>query len=280
MDQQANTTRAYKDTVFSSLFYTCKDAVENAKSLYKALTGIEVQNAEKCRLEDVIFREFKNDVAYIMDDRLVCFIEHQSTLNANMPLRFFIYAARTYERRFMSGDLVYTSKLVPIPTPEFYVLYNGTSELRDTVQSLSDSFKSQTDSPQLELKVRVIDINYDHLKGTSLADCQPLNEYAILVDKVREYHGNMVQAVNDCIKQNVLVGYLEYYGSEVVNMLFEEYDAEKAKRILVEETRQDALKEGEASMIKRLYDLGNSVKQIAALFKMPESDVEKMLAMN
>ena len=71
-------------------------------------------------------------------------------------------------------------------------------------------------------------------------------------------------------------------------MLFEEYDAEKAKKILVEETRQDALEEGEAKgvekgeagMIKRLYELGNTVKQIASLFKMPESEVERFLAMS
>ncbi len=75
-------------------------------------------------------------------------------------------------------------------------------------------------------------------------------------------------------------------------MLFEEYDSEKAKKILVEETRQDALEEGiaegeakgvekgEAGMIKRLFELGNTVKQIASLFKMPESEVERFLAMN
>lgn len=73
-------------------------------------------------------------------------------------------------------------------------------------------------------------------------------------------------------------------------MLFEEYDADKARRVLVEETRKDALakgrkegeekgrKEGEAGMIKRLYELGNTVKQIALLFNMPESEVENYLA--
>ena len=75
-------------------------------------------------------------------------------------------------------------------------------------------------------------------------------------------------------------------------MLFEEYDAETARKVLIEETREDALEEGkakgraegraegEASMIKRLYQLGNTVKQIASMFRMPESEVEKFLAMN
>lgn len=290
MEQTTNTTRAYKDTVFSSLFYTCDNAVENAKSLYKALSGQDVKNAEKCRLEDVIFREFKNDVAYIMDDKLVCFIEHQSTINPNMPLRFFIYAARTYERKFMSGDLVYTTKRVKIPTPEFYVLYNGRTALSQDILKLSDSFRATVDMPQLELITKVIDINYDKLVGTDLSQCQTLTDYAFLIDKVRENNGDIEKAVKDCIKENVLVDYLEYYGSEVVNMLFEEYDVDKARKVLIEETREDALeegraegeakgrKEGEAGMIKRLYELGKTVQEIASLFKMPESEVEKYLA--
>lgn len=223
-----------------------------------------------------------------MDGKLVCFIEHQSTINPNMPLRFFIYAARTYERKFMSGELVYTSKLVRIPAPEFYVLYNGRTPISQNVLKLSHSFKAEDNEPQLELIAKVIDINYDRLKGTELEHCRTLSEYAFLVDKIREYHGDIEKAVKNCVGQNVLADYLTYYGSEVINMLFEEYDAEKAKRIMLEEAREDAIAEGkaqgraegEASMIKRLYQLGNTVKQIAALFRMPESEVEKYLAFN
>ena len=159
-------------------------------------------------------------------------------------------------------------------------MYNGRTALSDDILKLSDSFKAPTDVPQLELITKVIDINYDKLLGTELSQCRTLKEYAFLIDKVRENHGDMEKAVKDCIKENVLVHYLEYYGSEVVNMLFEEYDVDKARKVLIEETREDALKEGQASMIKRLHDLGNTVKQIASMFKMPESEVEKYLAMN
>ena len=159
-------------------------------------------------------------------------------------------------------------------------MYNGRTALSDDILKLSDSFKAPTDVPQLELITKVIDINYDKLLGTELSQCRTLKEYAFLIDKVRENHGDMEKAVKDCIKENVLVHYLEYYGSEVVNMLFEEYDVDKARKVLIEETREGVLKEGQASMIKRLHDLGNTVKQIASMFKMPESEVEKYLAMS
>ena len=82
---EVKTTRNYKDTLFGSLFYSCDEAVENAKALYKALTGKEVHHAEKYRLEDVLFRQFLNDVAYIMDDVFICFIEHQSQYGTAAP---------------------------------------------------------------------------------------------------------------------------------------------------------------------------------------------------
>lgn len=207
------TTRNHKDTVFSSLFYECKDAVENAKELYKALTGKTVRHAEKCRLEDVLFREFKNDAAYIMDGKFICFVEHQSTINPNMPLRFLIYAARTYERKTISDEkLMYSSRLIKIPTPEFYVLYNGTDKLTDTHLKLSDAFDEKTDHPNLELKIEVIDINYSHLKDTKLEQCKTLYEYSYLVKKIREYKGDVAKAVDECIESNVLADYLTFYG--------------------------------------------------------------------
>ena len=41
---------------------------------------------------------FRNDVAYLIDDKIIALVEHQATVNANMPLRFLQYVARLYER--------------------------------------------------------------------------------------------------------------------------------------------------------------------------------------
>ena len=208
MDQEKNTARNYKDTVFSSLFYECENAEENAKDLYKALTGRTVCNAEKCRLEDVLFREFKNDVAYIMDGKFVCFIEHQSTINPNMPLRLLIYAARTFERYFLNENLIYSSNLLKIPTPEFYVLYNGSRGLKSDKLKLSTAFEEEVEKPDLELIVNVENINYDRIKGTRLEKCQVLSDYSFLIEKIREYDGDIERAVKDCIELGVLTEYL------------------------------------------------------------------------
>ena len=243
-------TRNYKDTLFGSLFYSCDEAVENAKALYKALTGKEVQKVEKCRLEDVLFRQFLNDVAYIMDDVFICFIEHQSSINPNMALRLLIYLARTYER-FFTGDDLYRSTLIKIPTPEFYVLYNGKDKLKTDTLTLSSMFKAEAKSPQAEVIVKVININYDNLSETVLKNCKILSDYSFVIDTVRKYDGDVETAIKECIEQGVLSDYLKHYGSEVVNMLFEEYDAEKALEIKEQEGYEKGKAEGEADGEKK-----------------------------
>ena len=236
-------TRNYKDTLFGSLFYSCDEAVENAKALYKALTGKEVQKVEKCRLEDVLFRQFMNDVAYIMDDVFICFIEHQSSINPNMALRLLIYLARTYER-FFTGDDLYRSTLIKVPTPEFYVLYNGKDKLKTDALTLSSMFKAEVKSPQAEVIVKIININYDNLSETVLKNCKILSDYSFVINTVRKYDGDVETAIKECIEQGVLSDYLKHYGSEVVNMLFEEYDAEKALEIRGQEGYEKGKAEG------------------------------------
>lgn len=237
-------TKNHKDTVFSSLFYECENAVDNAKSLYKALTGKDVAEIEKCRLEDVLFREFKNDVAYIMDGKWVCFIEHQSTINPNMPLRLFVYAARTYER-FITGNSIYSSTLIKVPKPEFYVLYNGKTKLEDNSLKLSTSFSDNTGDLTAEINVKVFDINYSRM-DVQLKSCHALSDYALLIEKIRQNNGNIDKAVKECVDNNILKEYLSFYGSEVINMLFEEYNAEKALEVRGKEEYEKGLITGKS----------------------------------
>ncbi len=279
-------TKNYKDTVFSSLFYECKDATDNAKNLYKALTGKEVEEIEKCRLEEVLFREFKNDVAYIIDGKWVCFIEHQSTINPNMPLRLFVYAARTYER-FITGDMIYSGNLVKVPKPEFYVLYNGKTKLKDDNLKFSTAFYDNTGDTTAEINVKVLDIDYGRM-NTQLKNCRTLSGYAFLVDSVRKNNGNIEKAVKECVDNNILKEYLTFYGSEVINMLFEEYNAEKALEIRGKEEYEKGKADGEitgeekgtAKMIQRYYQWEKNIKKISDIFKMPETEVTRFLAMN
>ena len=52
--------------------------------------------------------------------------EHQSTWSYNMPLRGYRYSAELYNDYIVRNNLdVFRRKLIKIPTPQYYVFYNG-----------------------------------------------------------------------------------------------------------------------------------------------------------
>ena len=122
--------RAHKDSLFVDFFYGDETAKKNLLSLYNALHDTDVQDENlihKVKIEDVLYKNFKNDISFEVNGRVLVFGEHQSTVNPNMPLRCLLYAGRAYEQ-LIEDDARYKTKLVQIPTPEFYTFYNGEKE--------------------------------------------------------------------------------------------------------------------------------------------------------
>ena len=75
--------RDYKDSVFRMLF---RDRT-NLLSLYNAVNQTSYTDPEELAvitLENAVYMNMKNDVAFLMDFRLNLY-EHQSTWNPNMP---------------------------------------------------------------------------------------------------------------------------------------------------------------------------------------------------
>lgn len=74
-----------------------------------------------------------------------------------------------------------------------------------------------------------------------LEKCQVLKEYSQFIDKVNA-HGTdrhkLELAVKECIKEGILAEYLLRKSSEVVNMLFDEYDYETDIRVKMDEVEE------------------------------------------
>ena len=80
------TNKKYKDTVFRMIFNNKKEALGLYNNLFDTnYTDESLVNI--VTLEDVLFIPRKNDVAFTMNGRFVVLVEHQSTINENMPLR-------------------------------------------------------------------------------------------------------------------------------------------------------------------------------------------------
>ena len=223
--------RRYKDSVFVDFFSEDRTAKANFLALYNALHGTDYQSTailKNIRLKQVLYMSFANDVSYLVDNKIIVLAEHQSTINPNMPIRCLEYIARLYEQFYKSKEK-YSRKQLAIPTPEFYVFYNGKEPYRgDSLLKLSDSFTQTHDEYALELSVKVVNINYDKASEI-LKLCKPLEQYSLFVDAVRrniavdKEHG-FEKAIKECIRNDILREYLQRKSKEVLNMLIGEYD--------------------------------------------------------
>jgi hypothetical protein len=254
MEAAVGANRTYKDSVFSLLF----NDPETLRELYGALGGVVLSPDVPIAintLEDALFMARVNALSFAFANKLVVVFEHQSTVNPNMPLRCLMYLARLYEKIIDNRD-VYKSKLLTIPRPECFVLYNGPTEYPDeTRMKLSDAFADltalgYTGPPDLDLTVRVININRGH-NSELVRRCKKLDGYSNFIGTAREYERELGSreegvkaAVKYCISRGILKEFLELHGSEVVNMLFTEWNWDDALAVRFEEGREEGREEG------------------------------------
>ena len=261
-----NTNAKYKNSVFSLLFGN----PDTLRELYGAIEGISLPPDIPVNintLSDVLYMEQINDLSFTVDNRLVVLIEHQSSINPNMPLRLLIYIAHVYEK-IIDRVKLYKTKLEKIPTPEFIVLYNGKEPYpdRETLR-LSDAFKDACDLlsvenavQSLELIVQVYNINHGH-NAEILEKSRTLGGYSVFVEKVREYATNlsleeaMKKAVKYCLDNNILKTFLETHSSEVFNMLLE-WNLEEAKTAWCEEAREEGREERDMEITRNALAKG------------------------
>ena len=298
-----NIRRTHKDRLFVKLFGDPENK-QSLMSLYNVLNGrdcTDVNELEINTIEDVIYMGRKNDVSCIVDAHMNLF-EHQSTYNPNMPLRGMIYIAKLYEKYIeQHGINIFSENLEKIPTPRYFVLYNGEKDLPERMElKLSDAFMHPEEETGIEFTAIMLNINYGHNKEL-LSACRTLEEYAIFVDKVRTYTKQssdsdklkqaVDRAVDECIKEGVLAGFLSAHKSEVIGMILTEYDEEKVKEMFKKEYWRDGYsagkQESEAAhnhekymMASRMKSMGFSQKQIAEVLNVTLEKLKEIFDMD
>jgi predicted transposase/invertase (TIGR01784 family) len=249
----------FKDSVFTKLFSETDKIIKmyNAlsQSQYPLDTPIEITT-----LEDVFYKGRYNDLSFIVDGKIVVMVKHQSTISPNLPIRLMIYLGKVYDS-CMKKQNVYSSRLIKVPRPEFIVLYNGKDDYPDeSILRLSDAFfdlpEGHNSSGSLELTARVLNINKGHNQA-AVQQSDELDGYVVLVDEIRKNKDSgmtleeaVAKAVRDCADRNVLADFLEKYGSEVVNMLYAEFNVEEYGRTQREEGKTEGVLETAISMLK------------------------------
>ena len=278
-----NISIKFKDNVFCMLYRDKKNLLD----LYNALNDTsysDVNNLAVTTLQGGVYMKYKNDDSFVFGQDLYMF-EQQASKNPNMPLRFLHYVSDVY-RDMYNNSVLHRCVMIKIPVPHFVMFYNGKDMMKEseTVLKLSDMFEYNNSDPELELKVRVININMEgetyNNSGTEnvsqiLNKCTTLREYMIFVNKVnrkkysedKDIRTAVTEAVDECIKESILSDFLMEHRDEVVNVSIYEYDEEGHMKVLKAEGRLELL----ISQIIKKVKKGKTVDTIASE---TEEDVE------
>ncbi|MDR3160626.1 MAG: hypothetical protein LBU28_03325, partial [Spirochaetaceae bacterium] len=164
----------------------------------------------------------------------------------------------------------------------------------ETTLKLSEAFHNPAEIGRvpgdisLELRVKVYNINRGHNEGI-IRRCAALAGYSAFIARVREYEGQgssreevMKEAVQACIKEDILKGFLETHSREVMNMLLTEWNWDDALAVREEEGREEGWEKGREAgreeAIKNLLQFGMSPEQISRALRLPMDTISRYLS--
>ena len=253
--ETAELERNYKDSVFVTVFHEKDKLIELYNAIFDTNYGMDTA-IDIVTIKDVLFRTLKNDVSFVLDKRFVVLVEHQSTINGNLPLRDLLYIA-TVLKRMIDTKQLYREKTLRIPRPSFIVLYNGSEDMPEYQElRLTDAYlgeKEEAEEDALQLIVKVYNINSEK-HAEILKKCETLRQYSRFVEIVRSYGhidqltgAVMVKIMEQCKKEGVLTEFMEHYGTELIEMLFKELTREEDLEISRLDGYDAGVKDGEKS---------------------------------
>lgn len=239
--------RQYQDTVFRAYMNDANRLRDVAGALH-GRTYTSVERVRIVTLDGTFLSQMKNDISFLLAGRHLVFMEHQSTLNQNMPLRCLYYICEQL-RQYIPAKSLYQNKQIPLPRPEFHVFYTGSKDTLEMEQMrLSDAYMEGEGDIHLELKVTFHNIAYGSEKML-LRMSRPLHDYSFFLNCIKtNIAGGMerVRAIREamryCMEHDVMKEFLQEHESEVIDMVNFEWN----QKDFEEAIREDGIEQGMA----------------------------------
>ncbi len=248
MTKEIRVNEKHKDRLFNFIFGQ-EENREWTLSLYNAINGSNYTDAsliEFNTLEGVLYMNMKNDTSFIISGIWNVY-EHQSSFNPNMPYRMLEYIVELFSGYVKVNKLnKYGSSLMKFPIPKLVVFYNGIEEKEDEViLRLSDSFDESETEADIEVKVRMLNVNFGRNKAI-MQVWKPLEEYAWVINRIRETqkkYKEVVDAVDEVVESIpndfVIRDLLIRNRAEVYGMLDTEYNEAEIRELFMEDGRRE-----------------------------------------
>ena len=211
---QARGKRTGKDSVFTHLFSEAKYRFQLFKTLHPEIAGLKMKDVIPLTITTVVIDRPYNDLALLAGKKLLILVEAQATWSINILIRFLMYLAQ-----------IYSDYIIPLPEPEFYVIYTGDRKERPEKISFRMEFFDGKEVA-IDATAKII---YDGEHGDII------NQYVtfchVLDEQYRKF-GRTVEAVRETIRickdMNVLKEYLQRHEKEVMGIMLTLFDQEAA----------------------------------------------------
>ena len=241
--------RQYQDTVFRA-YMNDADRLRDVAGALHGRTYTSVERVRIVTLDGTFLSQMKNDISFLLAGRHLVFMEHQSTLNQNMPLRCLYYICEQL-RQYIPAKSLYQNKQIPLPRPEFHVFYTGSKDTLETEQMrLSDAYMEGEGNIHLEIKVTFHNIAYGSEKML-LRMSRPLHDYSFFLNCIKtNIAGGMerVRAIREamryCMEHDVMKEFLQEHESEVIDMVNFEWNQKDFEEAVREEGWEQGAAQG------------------------------------
>jgi hypothetical protein len=156
------------------------------------------------------------------------------------------------------------------------------------VYRLSDAYEVKETDYDLDLRVRVVNVNKGH--NTALMEkCKTLQEYSQFVDILRKYSKDFPSeqaihmAIDDCIEHDILRDYLLKNRAEVIAMVLYEFDIEKYKQQQEDKITllQDTVQKQQLTLQQQQNDFHDALQQKDEVLQQKDEEIttlKKLLA--
>ncbi len=284
--------KKYRDSIFRHYFSEDK---RRLLSLLNALLGTDATDPDEIvinTLEGSFLGSPKNDISCIFRGQIIVLIEHQSTLNENMLTRLLIYFVELMKQYIGDLKLLLRPQLIKIPSPRFFVVYNGRQPaLEKNFLSLRAALG---DEDWLKMKVEFLNVN-EGKNQEIIARSKHLMYYCAFVNQVEKarrakvpLQEAIIEAVHYCLEHDIMTEYLTAHLWEVQSMHWYEFDEEEVQKALLKYEREDGRKEGleegrkesDLRSIRNLMEtMSLTVQQAMDALKIPTDEQKKYLTL-
>ena len=259
--------RNAKDTVFIDLFNQDEYRLQLFQTLHPEITDVTADELQIITIKRVITNHQYNDLAFLFRNKLMIFVEAQSTWSINILIRILLYLAETILEYLVDRKMnLHAEKKQKIPMPEFYVIYTGDNETPETVSLRKDFFCNEL--CWIDLKAKVFNVETDDIIGQYII-------FSHVLDEQTKKYGRVIEAATETIRicrdRNVLKDYLNTREKEVVDIMNALFNQELAVNMYGDAREEKGRNEGRnqiSQLMAKLFSLGK-VKELEKASKDP-----------